>query len=40
MTGTVIIASVRAHGVRQLLDCLGKREGDWRCHHQDTAYVR
>jgi hypothetical protein len=26
----VTIASVRAHGVRQLLDyCNGKREGDW-----------
>jgi hypothetical protein len=34
MAGTVTIASVRAHGVRQLLVyCLGKREGDWPCHH-------
>jgi hypothetical protein len=31
----VTIASVRAHGVRQLLVyCLGKRERDWPCHHQ------
>jgi hypothetical protein len=30
----VTIASVRAHGVRQLLDyCNGKRESDWPCHH-------
>jgi len=30
----VTIASVRAHGVSQLLVyCLGKREGDWPCHH-------
>jgi hypothetical protein len=30
----VTIASVRAHGVRQVLVyCLGKREGDWPCHH-------
>jgi hypothetical protein len=35
MVGTVTIASIRAHGVRQLLVyCLGKREGDWPCHHQ------
>jgi hypothetical protein len=35
MAGTVTIASVRAHGVRQLLVyCLDKREGDWPCHHQ------
>jgi cold shock CspA family protein len=34
MAGTVTIASVRTHGVRQLLVyCLGKREGDWPCHH-------
>jgi hypothetical protein len=33
MSGLVTIASVRAHGVRQLLVyCLGKREGDWLCH--------
>jgi hypothetical protein len=32
MAGTVTIASVRTHGVRQLLVyCLGKREGDWPC---------
>ena len=31
----VTIASVRTHGVRQLLVySLGKREGDWPCHHQ------
>ena len=31
----VTIASVRAHGVRQLLvNCNGEREGDWPCHHQ------
>ena len=30
----VTIASVRTHGVRQLLVfCNGKREGDWPCHH-------
>jgi hypothetical protein len=30
----VTIASVRAHGVgRLLVYCLGKREGDWPCHH-------
>ena len=30
----VTIASVRAHGVRQLLVyCNGKREGDWPCQH-------
>src|SRR5262245_43800030 len=40
MTGTVTIASVRAHGVRQLLVyCLGKREGDWPCHHQGTLPI-
>ena len=34
MAGTVTIASVRVHGIRQLLVyCLGKREGDWPCHH-------
>ena len=34
MAGAVTIASVRTHGVRQLLVyCLGKREGDWPCHH-------
>jgi len=34
MAGSVTIASVRAHGVCQLLVyCLGKREGDWPCHH-------
>ena len=40
MNGSVTIASVRAHGVRQLLVyCLGKREGDWPCHHQGTLPV-
>ena len=30
----VTIASLRPHGVRQLLVyCRGKREGDWPCHH-------
>jgi hypothetical protein len=34
MAGSVTIATVRAHGVRQLLDyCLGKRQGDCPCHH-------
>jgi len=33
----VTIVSVRAHGVRQLLVyCLGKREGDWPCHHSGS----
>jgi hypothetical protein len=36
----VTIALVRTHGVRQLLVyCLGKREGDWPCHHQGTLPV-
>jgi len=36
----VTIASVRAHGVRQLLVyCRGKREGDWSCHHEATLPV-
>jgi hypothetical protein len=36
----VTIASVRAHGVRQLLVyCLGKREGDWPCHHSGMLPV-
>jgi hypothetical protein len=35
LAASVTIDSVRAHGVRQLLVyCLGKREGDWPCHHQ------
>lgn len=35
MTKLITIASVRAHGVRQLLVyCNGKRDGDWPCHHQ------
>jgi hypothetical protein len=34
------ITSVRAHGVRQLLvNCLGKREGDWPCHHSGTLPI-
>jgi hypothetical protein len=34
MAGSVTIASICAHGVRQLLVyCLGRREGDWPCHH-------
>ena len=37
---SVTIASVRAHGVRQLLVyCLGNREGDWPCHHQGTLPI-
>ena len=37
---TVTIASVRAHGVRQLLVyCNGKREGDWPCHHQSELPI-
>jgi hypothetical protein len=40
MAGSVTIASVRAHGVRQLLVyCLGKREGDWPCHHHGTLPI-
>jgi len=36
----VTIASVRAHGVRQLLVfCRGKREGDWPCHNEGTLPV-
>jgi len=36
----VTIASVRAHGVRQLLVyCHGKREGDWPCHHSGKLPV-
>jgi hypothetical protein len=36
----VTIASVRAHGIRQLLVyCLGKGEGDWPCHHQGTLPI-
>jgi hypothetical protein len=40
MAGTVTIASVRAHGVRQLFVYrLGKREGDWPCHHQSKLPI-
>jgi hypothetical protein len=40
MTGPVTIASVRAHGVRQLLVyCRGRRTGDWPCHHEATLPV-
>jgi hypothetical protein len=36
----VTIASVRAHGVRQLLVyCNGKRDGDWPCHHQGDLQI-
>jgi hypothetical protein len=36
----VTIGSVRAHGVRELLVyCLGKREGDWPCHHQGALPI-
>jgi hypothetical protein len=38
--GSVTIASLQSHGVRQLLVyCLGKREGDWQCHHQGTLPI-
>jgi hypothetical protein len=34
MNAPVTIAQVRTHGVTTLLVyCLGKREGDWPCHH-------
>jgi len=37
----VTIASVRAHGVRQLLVyCQGKREGDWPCHIKASCWSR
>ena len=40
MAGLVTIASVRAHGVRQLpVYCLGKREGDWPCHHSGKLQI-
>jgi hypothetical protein len=40
MTKPVTLASLRPHGVRQLLVyCQGKREGDWPCHHQGTLPV-
>ncbi len=40
MTGPVTIASVRAHGVRQLfVYCRGRRAGDWPCHHEATLAV-
>jgi hypothetical protein len=40
MAGTFTIASLQSHGVRQLLVyCLGKREGDWPCHHQGTLPI-
>jgi len=36
----VTIASIRAHGVRQLLVyCNGKREGDWPCHHSGELTI-
>jgi hypothetical protein len=36
----VTIASIRTHGVRQLLVyCRGKRENDWPCHHQGTLPI-
>ena len=36
----VTVASVRNHGVRQLLVyCRGKREGDWPCHHHGTLPI-
>lgn len=40
MRASVTIASIRAHGVRQLLVyCRGKRDGDWPCHHEGTIAV-
>jgi len=40
MAGTVTIASLHSHGVRQLpVYCLGKREGDWPCHHSGTLPI-
>jgi hypothetical protein len=40
MNGPVTIASVRAHGVRQSpVYCLGKREGDWPCHHSGKLAI-
>jgi len=40
VSSVVTIASVRAHGVRQLLVyCRGKRAGDWPCHHEATLPV-
>jgi len=40
MNGLVTIASVRTHGVRQLLVyCRGKREGDWPCHYQEKLLI-
>ncbi len=40
MTGPVTIASIRAHGVRQLLvHCRGKRAGHWPCHHEGMLPV-
>jgi hypothetical protein len=36
----VTIASLRPHGVRQLLVyCRGKREGDWPCHHSGELSI-
>jgi hypothetical protein len=40
MKGSVTIASLQSHGVRQLLVyCLGKRKGDWPCHHQGALPI-
>jgi hypothetical protein len=40
MTGPVTIASIRAHGVRQLLVyCRGKRADDWPCRHEGALPV-
>jgi hypothetical protein len=37
---SVTIASIRVHGIRQLLVyCNGKREGNWPCHHQSTLPI-
>jgi hypothetical protein len=40
MSERVTIASLRPHGVRQLLVyCHGKRDGNWPCHHQATLPI-
>jgi len=40
MGGTITIASLQSHSVRQLLIyCLGKRDGDWPCHHSGKLSI-
>jgi hypothetical protein len=37
---SVTISHVKRHGVTRLLVyCLGKRDGDWPCHHQNQLPV-